>query len=319
MKGKIVKLSAVVITIVLVAILLSQIQIGDVITTIAGIDPLYLIAGFVLYTCSYFFRALRFYVLLNKEVRLRDLFNIVCVHNMVNNILPARTGELSYVYLVKKLHDVPTGDGIATLIVARVFDFFTISFFFLISVMLIENLPPLTAKTIWFLVGFLILMLIILCSFLYSGKMFMDVIGRIATRNGVKNRRWVQYLFRKAKETVQSFNEIKSKRIIVTAILASMGLWIFTYSIIFAFAEGMHLQLGFLEMILAFTFLTAINTLPLRSVAGFGTTESAWTLVLMGFNIPMTVAIATGFGIHILLLGYVIIFGIFGLVLIRSN
>ena len=74
------KISAVVITIALVAILLSQIQIADIITTLAGIDPLYLIAGFVLYACSYVFRALRFYILLDGEVGLRDLFNIVCVH-----------------------------------------------------------------------------------------------------------------------------------------------------------------------------------------------------------------------------------------------
>lgn len=74
-------------TIALVVILLSQIKIADIIITLAGIDPLYLIAGFVLYVCSYLFRALRFHILLNKEVGLRDLFNIVCVHNMVNNIL----------------------------------------------------------------------------------------------------------------------------------------------------------------------------------------------------------------------------------------
>jgi len=41
------KISAVVITVVLVAILLSQIEIRDVTTTLAGINPLYLIAGFV--------------------------------------------------------------------------------------------------------------------------------------------------------------------------------------------------------------------------------------------------------------------------------
>ena len=82
------KLSAVIITVALVAIMLSQIQIADIITTLAGIDSLYLVAGFVLYACSYFFRALRFHILLNGEVGLRDLFNIVCVHNMVNNILP---------------------------------------------------------------------------------------------------------------------------------------------------------------------------------------------------------------------------------------
>ena len=87
------KISAVAITVALLAILLSQIRIADIINTLAGIDPLYLIVGFVLYACTYFFRALRFHILLNRAVGIRDLFNIVCVHNMVNNILPARTGE----------------------------------------------------------------------------------------------------------------------------------------------------------------------------------------------------------------------------------
>jgi len=54
------KLSAVVITIALVAILLSQIKIADVITTLAGIDPLYLVAGFIIYVCSYFFNMFSF-------------------------------------------------------------------------------------------------------------------------------------------------------------------------------------------------------------------------------------------------------------------
>jgi uncharacterized membrane protein YbhN (UPF0104 family) len=77
----IVKISAVVITIVLVAILLSQIRIADVISTLAGIDPRYLIAGFVLYACSYFFRALRFHFLLNREIGLRDLFSDYLLKN----------------------------------------------------------------------------------------------------------------------------------------------------------------------------------------------------------------------------------------------
>jgi uncharacterized membrane protein YbhN (UPF0104 family) len=96
------KISAVVITIALVAILLSQIQISDVITTLARINPLYLVAGFVLYVYSYFFRALRFHILLNREVGLRDLFNIVCVRNMVNNILPVCIDEQLTCFLYVK-------------------------------------------------------------------------------------------------------------------------------------------------------------------------------------------------------------------------
>ena len=53
MKQKnIAKISAVVITVVLVGILLSQIRVTDIITILIGIDPVYLVVGFGLYILS---------------------------------------------------------------------------------------------------------------------------------------------------------------------------------------------------------------------------------------------------------------------------
>lgn len=94
MKKLIAKLLAVIITVILVALLLSQINLSDITTTLTSIDPIYIITGFILYLSSYFFRALRFHILLNNKVSIKHLFSIVCVHNMANNILPARTGEV---------------------------------------------------------------------------------------------------------------------------------------------------------------------------------------------------------------------------------
>lgn len=51
------KLAAATITIVLIVILLSQIEVADVLDTLNGIEPVYLLAGFGLYILSYFFRA----------------------------------------------------------------------------------------------------------------------------------------------------------------------------------------------------------------------------------------------------------------------
>jgi len=87
------KIATGLITVALLAILLSQINVRDVVTTLSSISPVYLVVGFFLYACSYFFRTLRFWILLNKEVGIRDLFKIVCVHNMMNNLLPARTAR----------------------------------------------------------------------------------------------------------------------------------------------------------------------------------------------------------------------------------
>jgi len=96
--------SAVVVTAALLALLLSHVEMSDLVATLKSIEPGYVLLGLGAYASCYLFRALRFYVLLNREVRVADLFAIVCVHNMVNDILPARSGELSYIYLLKKLH-----------------------------------------------------------------------------------------------------------------------------------------------------------------------------------------------------------------------
>ena len=94
------KIFAVLITIVLLFLLSSQINPDDVIITLKNINPLFLIAGFILYTGGLtVLRTWRFHILLNKEVSVKDLFPITCVVNMMNNLLPARTGELSYIYL----------------------------------------------------------------------------------------------------------------------------------------------------------------------------------------------------------------------------
>jgi uncharacterized membrane protein YbhN (UPF0104 family) len=73
------KLVAIIITIALIAVLLSQIDAGDVMSILAKINPAYL--GIGLYAISYLLRALRFHILLNKEVGIKELFSIVSVHN----------------------------------------------------------------------------------------------------------------------------------------------------------------------------------------------------------------------------------------------
>lgn len=42
--------------------------ISDIVKILLSIDPIYIITGFILYLCTYFFRALRFHILLNDKI-----------------------------------------------------------------------------------------------------------------------------------------------------------------------------------------------------------------------------------------------------------
>jgi len=318
-RESIAKISAVGITIALVAILLSQIEVSDVITTLVGIDPLYLIAGFVLYICSYFFRALRFHILLNKEVGLRDLFNIVCVHNMVNNILPARTGELSYIYLLKKLHDKKTGEGISTLLVARVFDFIIISFLFFISALVIRDLPDIVSKIIWAIVGLLMFVLLLFLALVFYDEVFIDIIRRFANRTGALRFSLVRYLLRKGAETVQSFKLIKSKKLFGYVFVTSMIIWYFQYSMLYILTNAMNINLSFFEVLFGSTFAFFTTVLPIQGIGGFGTMEGGWTVGFIAVGLTKEAAISSGFAYHIIILTYFLFLGLTGFISIRKQ
>ena len=318
-RESIAKISAVGITIALVAILLSQIEVSDVITTLVGIDPLYLIAGFVLYICSYFFRALRFHILLNKEVGLRDLFNIVCVHNMVNNILPARTGELSYIYILNKLHGRKTGEGIATLFVARVFDFIIISFLFFISALMIRDLSDIVSKIIWAIVGLLIFVLLLFLALVFYDESFMDLIRRFANRIGALRFSLVRYLLRKGAETVQSFKLIKSKKLFGYVFVTSMIIWCFQYSMLYILTNAMNINLSFFEVLFGSTFAFFTTVLPIQGIGGFGTIEGGWTVGFIAVGLTKEAAISSGFAYHIIIWIYFLFLGLTGFISIRKQ
>ena len=314
MKKIIVKLLAVIITVILVAILLSQINLSDITTALTSIDPIYIITGFVLYLSSYFFRALRFHILLNNKVSIKHLFSIVCVHNMANNILPARTGEASYVYLSKKLHNISVGEGVASLMVARIFDLTTISFLFFVSAIFIRNLPDMVSKIIWVIVGLLVFVLLLFLALVFFGEIFVDMIRRVANRINVLQFSSVQYLLRKGDETVLSFKLMNSKKLFGGVFVTSIIIWCFQYSTLYILANAMSISLTIWCMVFAITFVFFTTVLPIQSIGGFGIIEGGWALGFMVMGISKGVAISSGFSIHIVLLIFALVLGTIGLV-----
>ena len=124
---------SIIITVVLVWFLLSQVEVQEIVTSLKDVPPHLVLIGFFFYALSYLFRALRFRVLLQKAIGLGTLFNIVAVHTMWTNLLPFRTGELSYLYLLKKKGGVGSYlTGVPSLVLARVFDLVAISVLFII-------------------------------------------------------------------------------------------------------------------------------------------------------------------------------------------
>ncbi len=321
MNHKLLKLLlGIIITILLAILLVSQIQMSDLIKTLTGINPWYIILGFILYFFSYIFRAFRFYILLNQGVRLKNLFDIVCVHNMVNSILPARTGELSYIYILKKNHNKNTGEGIATLFVSRIFDIVSISILFFMSALIIRDLPEIIMKAIWIIMFFLIFITFFLIAFLCRGGNFLNIFRSLFVRFNLGSKYFTDYLLRKGDETVKSFNKIKSKTILFWTFMLSILIWISNYFIIYMLLRSMDVFLPLQIVVLGATFVLLTSVLPIQGLAGFGTTELVWTAVFVPLRLPLEIAVISGFSYHIIIIVYYLILGIYGMTsIIKDN
>jgi hypothetical protein len=316
-KQNIKTVSIVFVTIVLIGLLLSQIKIIDIVNTLRSIEPANIAIGLLLYALSYYFRALRFYLLLDKKIKLKDMFYVVSVHNMANNIIPARAGELSYIYLLKKLHSKTTGEGFATLIIARLLDFVALTSFFFVSVLFVKNLPVLVMNTLWLVGFFMIFIVVFLLSIIYYGKKSLIFTKKILNKLGLVDRKIFVFLLKKMEEAVQSIDSIRNGNNIYQIIISTFLLWGLNYFIVYFLLSSMNISLPLQNVVLGATFCLLTTVLPIHGVGGFGTNEGVWTLVFVPLGMPLETAIVSGFSYHIITVFYYILIGIYGSVVIH--
>lgn len=306
------RLFPLIISLALVWFLLSRIELSDIPQVLAAINPYVLIVLLFLYGAIYVLQSLRFHLLLERRIGIRDLFAITCVHTLTNNILPARTGELSYIYLVKK-YGLGSGQGIASLITARVLDLFVVALLFSLSSSMIGKTTHSFQTLVTTITLGSALLVSLLTGIIILREKVLREFNRATRAARLDKLSPVQYISRKLDETVDSFNQM-NQRSTVKAGALTLILWSLTYVILYVLSRELGITLRIHELIFTFTLLTLSNVLPIRSIAGFGIVEGVWAFALINFNIPENTAIATGFGIHLIVLGYQIAFGLYGLI-----
>jgi hypothetical protein len=231
---------------------------------------------------------------------------------MMNNLLPARTGELSYVYLLKKKNNRTTGDGLATLLVARILDFIGLAIIFFVSILLIKDVPGIIRNALWLIALFTIVVLVILAVLLFTGRAVLAFLQKIAGRFHIENNRVINYLLKKGNETVESLEKIQIKKGGLFLIVLSLLIWGLNYVMVYLLITGMNVQFPFLLVTVGCTFILLTTLLPIQGLGGFGTTETVWTLVFVPLGMSLNDAIISGFCYHIILIFYFIILGIYG-------
>lgn len=304
------------ISVVLVWFLLSQIEVGAIVKTLKDVPPGLLLFGFAFYILSYLFRALRFQVLLGKDIGILPLFNIVSVHTMWTNILPLRAGELSYLYLLKKQGGTDSlVTGIPSLILSRVFDLAAVLTLFVFSFIGVGTLPGELRRMGYVLIFFVLCLLAITTFLLWKRERFLGRAKYYILRFGLEKIRLVEKMLGKGGEILEGFNKARSWKVIFMTALYSQLTWISIYICNFALIRAVGVNLSLLQIFFISTFFVLFSLLPIQGWAGFGTTEAVWVLTIIWFGVSKETGIITGFQLHILGLAFTMLTGLVGFIL----
>jgi uncharacterized protein (TIRG00374 family) len=304
-------LLSILITAIILFVLFTQISLGDLLTLLKNTDPLWAALGSTAYFLGILFRALRYkWLIHSRDISLNELLRISILYNLSLMVLPSKLGELSYPYLLNKISGVTMTEGLASLIASRVYDFFIVLTVFLFASIGFQSL----FRFNFFLIILLSILLIGLVLFVFF---HMDWLLGFVSRAMGKISKWIgkeksipfQWIQIKIHETAEDFYAIKAKKTFFSVALTSLISWIMIFLAFYVFLRGFGISIPFLKVVFGSTIALITNALPVGGLGNWGTLEVGWAAGFLMIGVPKGKAIASGFGVHILIFVVCAIFG----------
>lgn len=286
----------------LLGYLLSQIEIGQLAAAARGMAPRHTAAFLVLLLAGVLARALRFRLLLGPGIRMPLLTGIVLVRNLFVDLLPARLGEVSYVYLLTSRAGRRIEDGLASLMLSVAFDVVALTPLLLLAVLTIGSGGALPAS--WLAIAALALGLVALAGARVAGPLGRAVGHLLAPANGPRASRRAE-LGALIRRTASAIDDAWARRIAVPVLAVSIvvrlckfGSYFFLVLAIMGPRGDPAVDLGFFRVFLGVLSAELAAALPIPTVASFGTFEAAWAFSFTQLGFAREDAIVSGVLAH---------------------
>ncbi len=305
----------------LLALLLRQVPLPELAAELERARPGWLVLGVGLYTIVNFLRALRFRVVLSGYVgRTAALMPVSFATAFLNNVLPMRSGEVSFVLLARASHDIPAAEATAALAVARLFDYLAVAVLFVPLVGLaLPQLPPTTdwpvpgMPTAWLVggAGLLVLAGAVVALSLASLGGRAVAAGRWGLgRLGLVEHRWSQKALAFGDRTVAALAGLRNRHTYGRALGVSLLLWLVLFLWTFSFVRALGIEESLGLFIVGASFGVFAKSIPLPDVGGTGLAVTAWTLGFSLIGWPKEQAIASGLAVAAMTLAMSAVFGL---------
>jgi len=167
------------ISVIFLFIALRGLQITDVWEGIKSADFIWLLPAIAIYFLAVWMRACRWHLFLRpiKKVPIKEVFSIVTIGYMGNNIYPARAGEILRAIVLKHKYEIPVSVSLATIVIERIFDGVIMLGFIVLNLSKITTLPgaiefskTIRTVTLWGSIVFINALIIFLLTAIFPEK-----------------------------------------------------------------------------------------------------------------------------------------------------
>ena len=278
---------------------------------LAATDWTLMVAGLGMWVLLYMARSARF-VLLAPKTPYLHMLSIAAVHNFLLRIMPMRTGDLSYGFLMKRAGTAQLGEALLSLLLFRLLDATTVVLYFAVSlafhkgVYLWDRSTGILAAGVA-LVGFAMVAMNL-------GRLLRwgtSVLRRACQLVGLARRPFVDKALDRLEASVNSFAHVRPK-VILQISGASLVVWLLTYGTFFVIMRAFSMPVGVVQTVLGSTAAVVTGFLPIGGLGSFGTLEVGWTAGFFLVGLPESKAASSGFGVSMATFVYTALLGLVG-------
>jgi uncharacterized protein (TIRG00374 family) len=249
------------------------------VSEIGKVDKTYILVALIAYGVSFWFRSIRWQLLLRPEGRFRiaDLFSGIMIGWMANNVLPFRMGEVVRAYDFGRRHRISKSLVFATIVVERMMDGVTLVLLLALILMFV-SFPPIINK-IFVLAIFIFFTLFIILFYLVAGK----EMGREMGIFRFIDNRAQKYFKAEGRFVIKSFLEglevLLQERLMFPVFGLSILVWIAEAGMYSCFIHGFHFELPRYAPVFILCIVNLGLIIP--SIGYFGTFEWFCKLALL--------------------------------------
>jgi len=279
----------------LIWFLLAQIEIGALMSALRDMDRRCLVLFVFFLLGELFLKGYR-YSQIHRSVGLVRLIQISFIHSLALIVVPARGGELAYLYLLKN-NGEPYSKSVGALVLFRLMDLLCVILLLFLSLLFLEGVPASVARFYPHIVALALCIGLAIASLIFMSQYYARIINKFSYGKVSIH----------LKAAIQTLGDIDKKQL-VSIFFSSLAIWVSSgLSLHFIFRALFEVDVFTSFAVNSFYILTLV--VPVHGFMGFGTMEAPVYLLLLLFGFAKEQSLAASFIAHIFPLAVLILLG----------